>query len=162
MLKLGFILGLSLAALSAGAQEIVREGIFDGRNSSALIYKECRVEIYRGEDGVLNVAAVRDSSNAYNLWVRDGGDFRLDTKTGIKTLGRQLRFDVKDAAGVSIYDSRTTKLDRRSYNDYGTLDVVTDAEGVPTEFNFVFGRSKDGSAPYRTANTITCKHLQPR
>lgn len=156
------VIGFSSFAQEHQEQEIVAAGIFDGTNSSALIFKECRLEVFRGDDGVLNVAAVRDRGNAYNLWVRDGSDFRLDTKTNIKTLGRQLRLTSKDAGGTKIYDARTQMNDARSYPDYGTLDVVTNAEGIPTSFTFVYARSHQGAAPYKTANTITCVNLVAR
>lgn len=147
---------------SAQAQEIVREGIYDGRNRSALIFKDCSLEIFRGEDGILNVAGVRDEGNSYNLWSRDGSDFRLDTRSGIKTLGRQLRLSMTDAGGTKIYDSRTDKNDAQAYHDYGTLDVVTNSAGVPTLYKFVHGRSNNGAAPYRTVGIIQCDNLQAR
>lgn len=152
----------SLANTQEQEQEIVAAGIFDGTNSSALIYKGCRLEIFRGDDGILNVAAVRDSGNAYNLWVRDGSDFRLDTKTNLKSLGRQLRLTSTDAGGTKIYDARTQMNDARNYHDYGTLDVVTNAEGLPTSFTFVYARSNQGAAPYKTVNTVTCGNLVAR
>lgn len=151
-----------LVAFSAQAQEIVNSGIYEGRNEAALIFKDCRLEIFRNSNGTLNLAAVRDSSNAYNLWVRDGGDFKLDQRSGVKVLGRQLRFTNKDAGGTSIYDARTDKNDSRAYNDYGTLDVVTNSSGNPTSFKFVYAQSKDGAAPYKPANTVQCQDLRLR
>lgn len=151
-----------LTAIPSSADEIVLEGLYDGRNESALIYKKCGLQVFRTDDGMLNVAAVHDSANVYNMWVRDGGDFKLDQRSGVKVLGRQMRFDVRDASRTSIHHSRTDKNDLRPYPDYGTLEVLTDTEGRPLLFKFVYAKSTNGAAPYKPVNTIQCRDLQAR
>lgn len=156
MKKAMLIFGLILAGLSAQAQEIVEAGIYEGKISAIRWDRDCRLELFRGEDGVLNIAGVRDSGNAYNLWSRDGSDFKLDSKTGAKVYTRSLRLSMVDAGGIRTYDSRTTTADARAYNDTGVLEVTTDAKGVATSYVFRF------TSPTEKANIIQCNDLRVR
>ena len=145
---------LALAGFAAHGNEIVEAGRYVGTKSAVIFNRECRLEIYRDDEGMLNVAGVRDSGHAYNLWSRDGLDFKTNPQSGAKSYERSLRLSMVDAGGTRIYDSRTDKNDGRAYNDHGVLEVVTTAEGVPTEYTFRYTSSTE------RANVIQCKDLR--
>jgi hypothetical protein len=147
---------LSLGAFAVPAQEIVHEGIYDGKVANSGFSKDCRLELTRGEDGLLTMAGVREESMAYNLWAQDGSDFKLENKSGLKVLERSLRLDLAEASRLKIYESRTSKKDRRSYSEHGTLQIKTDLEGKAQEFLFVF------TGVNSKVSLLECKELRLR